>query len=428
MKRRIIVRLFPFNRLTFPLLLNVWEEHRLDREFEILATGADTRAAGPHAPPLHRETGPFRPGDVLLYSFMTPHAARIAAEVEPIVAARRAMRAGFPLLVAGGPHVSGDAGLPARLGFDVLVRGPGEEAFRRLGEELAGGGAVAGEGPPRVVDARPGGNAAPPPEAWHRYLPVSGYLRTFPPLEIMRGCRWRCGYCQTGGGRPRFRPQESIARWMAEMRRREVERVNFISPSSLEFGGEPALEELLGSAREAGFRFVEYGIFPSEVRPGTLSEENAALLRRLVSNRRLTIGAQSGLDDRLRAIRRGHSCADVERAVEIANAAGFRVNLDFIHALPGETEAETAAGVAFIRRLHRRHRVNVHLHHFFPLAGSALGRRWPARLNARQRLLLLDLHRQGIGNDWWLEGERQAAGFRSWMETRFPDLAERFSP
>jgi radical SAM superfamily enzyme YgiQ (UPF0313 family) len=428
MKRRIIFRLFPFNRLTFPLLLNVWETHGLDRRFEIRLTGSDTRIGARTVPPLLGEIGSFRPGDVLLYSFMTPHLPQIAAEVDEIVRARSDAGVTFPLLAAGGPHVSADSDLPARLGFDVLFRGPGEDNFRRFGEDLLVSAPPFGAGRgPRVYEAVD----CP---SWTDYFPISRHSITFPPLEIMRGCHWRCSYCQTGGGRPQFRPQRSIERYLALMRRHGAERVNFISPSSLEYGAARgrqidllAVEGVLRAARSAGFRLVEYGIFPSEVRPDTLTDEAVGMLKQLVSNRRLTVGAQSGQADRLRQMRRGHGTADVESGIEAANRAGFRVNLDFILALPGEGEEETHANVTFIRGLCRRHRVNVHLHHFFPLAGSAYGDLWPAELNPRQRRWLLDLRRHGLGSDWWVEGRTRYRQFRRWLEKRFPDRAERYS-
>ena len=45
-KRRVFFRVFPGNRLTMPLLLNVWEKNGLDRHFDIrLADSAPGRLA-----------------------------------------------------------------------------------------------------------------------------------------------------------------------------------------------------------------------------------------------------------------------------------------------------------------------------------------------------------------------------------------------
>ncbi len=35
-KKRVIFKVFPFNRLTFPILLNSWEQEGIDTHFEII--------------------------------------------------------------------------------------------------------------------------------------------------------------------------------------------------------------------------------------------------------------------------------------------------------------------------------------------------------------------------------------------------------
>ena len=57
-KQRVIFRIFPFNRLTFPVLLNAWEQEGLDKHFDILITEEKPEPVS---------------NDVIFYSFMTPH-------------------------------------------------------------------------------------------------------------------------------------------------------------------------------------------------------------------------------------------------------------------------------------------------------------------------------------------------------------------
>ena len=129
-KKRIAFRVFSGNRLTIPLLLNVWEKNRLDRHFRILAVdGEPGRLTG-------AQLAALRGSDVCIYSFMTPHLPLIAAEVKALGPAGPTR----PLLVAGGPHVTGEQELARACGFDILFRGPGEENFLRFGRDLLAAG------------------------------------------------------------------------------------------------------------------------------------------------------------------------------------------------------------------------------------------------------------------------------------------------
>ncbi len=375
------------------------------------------------------QTAELQAGDACIFSFMTPHLPGVAAEIRKL----RASGKNSPLLVAGGPHVGGEQELAARCGFDLIFKGAGEECFLQFGRDLLEGKFRSGCGPlvfhaPETAEKRMGAK-----KNWEKYIPVSRHFKTMPPLEISRGCSWKCRYCQSGGTRPWHRGEDSIAAYLGELRRRGMPRVGFISPSALEFGasrvGEPALERiesLLEHCRQAGFRFTEFGIFPSEIRPDTVSPEALRLLHGQVSNRRLTFGAQSAVNERLQAIGRGHSAADVENAVVVANAAGFAANLDFIIALPGETADERKELIAFMGRLRKKHRVFIQLHHFFPLAGSAFAHRKPSFLGAGERLVFSAMKKDGLASDWWHEGERAVKVFFSWLERDHPDFLERF--
>ncbi len=422
-KKRVAFRIFSGNRLTVPLLLNIWEKDGLDRAFDIvLVDGEPGRlAAG--------ETRALLGSDACVYSFMTPHLPQVAGEIRMLRAAGKSA----PLLVAGGPHVSGEQELALACGFDILCRGPGETIFLQFGRDLLAGKIKAGGDPLVYLADKDKKVRSGAESAWEEYIPVSRYFRTVPPLEISRGCFWKCRYCQTGGTRPLTRGEGSIRRYLDELRRRGLPRVGFISPSALEFGagrrGRPELgrvERLLELCRRAGFRFSEFGIFPSEIRPDTVSAEGVDLLRRHVANRRLTFGAQSASAAGLASLGRGHDTAAIWQAVEIANSAGFSANLDFIIALPGETAVDRRLLLEFIAALRKKHRVHIQLHHFFPLAGSAFSRRLPSFLSAGERRVFCALKKNGLASDWWLEGERTAHAYLSWLERDFPDCFSRF--
>ena len=419
-KRRIIFRVFPGNRLTMPLLLNIWEKNGLDCYFDIqLADAAPGRLS-------LSQTGSIGVEDVFIYSFMTPHLPWVAEEIGHL----RSGAGAAPLLAAGGPHVSGEYALARDCGFNVLFRGPGEKTFLQFGRDLLAGKIVANE--TVIYDGRtmPCTDEADHDAAsWEGYIPVSTNFKTVPPLEITRGCFWNCHYCQTGGEKPCYRGLDSIRAYLAELRRRRMLRVGFISPSALEYGAKDRvrpdldkIESLFELCRAAGFSFIEYGIFPSEVRPDTVSGDGLSLLRRYVSNRRLTFGAQSASDERLAAIGRGHRLDDMVTAVETANGAGFAANLDFIIALPGETAGDRRDLLALMKTLRQKYRVYFQLHHFFPLAGSPFARRLPSYLSAAERQTFSDLKKNGLASDWWLDGEKAVQDYFHWLEKKFPKV------
>ena len=210
-------------------------------------------------------------------------------------------------------------------------------------------------------------------------MPLREYAPTVPPLEIARGCFWKCRYCQTGGSKPAFRSEDSIALYLEELRRRGLPRAGVHSPFGpgirLRPPGTPGPRLPGARARTLPperFRSIEYGIFPSETRPDTVSAGSPAPLRGFVANRRLTFGAQSAATSactRSAAVTRSRPN---HPAVATANAAGFAVNLDFIIALPGETPAERRELLDFMAAMRKKYRVYIQLHHFFPLAGSTL--------------------------------------------------------
>lgn len=402
-KQRIIFRRSPSNRLSFPVLLNVWESHGIDREFDIIVSD--------HLPKLNR-------GDVIAYSFMTPHAPDIHAEI-------RQINRPDILIVGGGPHIRGDRELSFQMGFDVLFTGSGETAFLKFAGDLLD---------QRIKKERkiyPGSGGR---DELNRYFPISRYMKTLPPLEIMRGCNWRCTYCQTHRQTPAYRDLDSIHRHLGKLKKNKCKRINFVSPSALEYGATKArqidfdtIDSLLDMADSLEFELIEYGIFPSEIRPDTIDDKAVQILKKYVANRRLTLGAQSGSDRRLRELKRGHTGADIERAVDIVNAHGFLANLDFIFGYPGETPEERKQTISFIRRLHRKYRIRAQSHYFFPLPGSAYAFRFPSFLSAEEKENLLYLKNSGMGTDQWQENEHQVSHYFTWLKHHFPTHLDHYT-
>ncbi|MGD2085328.1 MAG: TIGR04013 family B12-binding domain/radical SAM domain-containing protein [Candidatus Aminicenantes bacterium] len=406
-KKRVIFRLSPCNCLSFPVLLNVWEQNNIDKEFEIIIR---------HEPLSQTD---IRTNDVILYSFMTLALPDVHTEIKEIN--RKDI-----LIAGGGTHITGDQELPFKIGFDTLFVGPGERNFLQFGMDLLENRPIKNL---YQYENHPNSYAD-----FNNYLPLTTYMKTISPLEIMRGCYWNCSYCITHLHAAWFRDSDSINAFFQHIKQRNLQRVNFISPSSMEYGAAnprqiniKKIKELLELAQSYNFPFIEYGIFPSEIRPDTVTDEGLALLRKYVSHNSVTIGAQSSLDSRLKDLHRGHTAADIQQATAIANANGFTANLDFIVGYPEETPEERQANLNFIKSLNKTYRIKVHIHFFIPLPGSAYGYRLPSFLSHEEKDQLHQLHAAGIATAGWIDNEKQALRYLNWLKDHFPAYYSRFS-
>jgi B12-binding domain/radical SAM domain protein len=406
-KRRIIFRIAPYNRLSFPVLLNAWESSGLDKHFEII-----TRYK-----PL--TTAPFQTiekGDAVLFSFMTPHLPLVHREIQQL-------KETGAWIAGGGPHITGEQELAAEAGFDILFAGPGETNFIKFGRDLP-----ANKIKKHTIYKSPAGNAD-----FNRYLPLSKYMTEIPPLEIMRGCFWNCTYCSTGAQDTTYRDMDSIKTFLDKITERKFQRINYICPSSMEFGATRGralnlekIRSLLELTKSYNFKYIEYGIFPSEIRPDTVTQEGMRMLKKYVSHKAITLGAQSGTDERLKKLKRAHTTEDIERAVSYANSVGFLANLDFITAYPDEMPDERRATIEFIKKMHKKYRIRTHLHHFFPLSGSPYAFRFPSFLLPGEKEALRALKRGGIARDGWVENEKQALHYFQWLKQNFPAYYSRY--
>ena len=130
-------------------------------------------------------------------------------------------------------------------------------------------------------------------------------------------------------------------------------------------------EELLGAAAEAIAR-GELDAIRLSTRPDAIDDEALARLRRYGAET-IELGAQSMDDEVLRLSGRGHTAADVARAAEAVRAAGFRLILQMMTGLPGdsdEKDLETA------RRLIALHPDGVRIYPTVIVRGTPLEEMW----------------------------------------------------
>ena len=328
------------------------------------------------------------------------------------------------VLIGGGPHPTGDpVGSLLKLGFNYIAYGEAEETIRELVEavennkplEDACGIAYYDEHIDKVVVNRRVRRVN-----LDEYPPFPYWRNRFNPIEIMRGCPWACKYCQVSfmfKAKPIYRSIDSVLYYSNILLKQGMRDLRFIAPNSFAYlskdGRKPdasLLEEFLSSLYELTRKYdgrIFFGTFPSEVRPDSVDYELARMVKRYVSNKSIIIGAQSGSDRLLKIINRGHSVDDIINATEALTKAGFRVDIDFIFGLPGETREDLEETIKVIEKLAAMG-ARIHAHTFMPLPGTPFAEAPPGRINPWLRRRLFKLLGKGLVYGDWLQQEREA--------------------
>ena len=192
------------------------------------------------------------------------------------------------------------------------------------------------------------------------------------------GCPHRCIFCnpeKTAGPQPErisaAHFEERIEAHLRSARRRpEHAEVAFYGGN---FTGLDRAEQirLLEFARP----FIESDLIRSiriATRPDHIDAQRLALLK-AYGVRTIEIGAQSMVDGILQAAERGHSAADVERAVGLIREGGFEAGVHLMAGLPGERREHFEYSVERVIRLQPE---MVRIHPTLVLAGTTLAARY----------------------------------------------------
>jgi len=334
-------------------------------------------------------------------------------------------------VVAGGPHPSARPAEVLHLGASAVVIGEGEETLPALLQRVQAGQSP--EGLPGVATSAPGGDGQivrgprPQPVDLNAYPPLGLAHHRFASIEITRGCPCACAFCQTSflfGGRMRHRSVENAVIWVRRAMEQGFSYTRFITPNAFAYQSEDngrtinldAIDHLLREmAALVGKEQVYFGTFPSEVGPEMVTPEAVALVRRRCGNDNLIIGAQTGSDRLLQAMRRNHTVADVIRATAVIVAAGLTPIVDLIFGLPGEEPEDIAATRHLMENLVAMGAV-LHTHTFMPLPGTPLENAPPGQVDPALHPLLDRLASQGHQIGQWRKQEKIALRTRQDMD------------
>jgi len=335
-----------------------------------------------------------------------------------------------PLYIAGGPHPTGDPLGTLKMGFDIVVRGEGEETLIELLQKIDNnedyttvkGIAFIDDGGKYHYTGRK------PPITLDKYPPFAVKHNKFGPIEITRGCPFVCYFCQTPhifSGRQRHRSVENICQYVQIMKSKNLSDIRFITPNAFSYGSPNGkklnitrLEELLSDIKEIinpnGRVFI--GSFPSEVRPENVTKETIDLISKYADNDNLIIGAQSGSQRILDLCHRGHTVEDVYDAVELTVKAGLKANVDFIFGLPGETEKDINLTIKVMSDLVKM-RARIHAHTFMPLPQTPFAKAPAGRINKDIARMIRKLVPKGIVYGDWEEQEKIAKKIARYLKT-----------
>lgn len=357
---------------------------------------------------------------VVGFSFRTAQLPKIYERMKKIYKNLDSLELKRIIFIAGGSHASGSPISTLKSGFDFAFIGEAEYSLPFFlkqflqSRDLYETPGIAYQEDKKTLRF----TEKPEPIVLDDYPFMSQSRGLFPPLEISRGCSFGCTFCQVPtlyDHNTRHRSKKIIVdtvKWMAE---KKLYDIRFITPNSLGYmSNKPreinhtAIVDLLSSIRKIqGVRDVYYGTFPGEVRPETVSKEIMTDIKPYISNSRISIGLQSGSNDVLKAIHRGHTVEEGIEAVNILVDTGYIPIVDIIVGLPGATEEDELKTIQVIEKLTKK-RTIIRAHVFMPLPGTKLQDAPFKPIYPKIRKMLGKLNAKGKVEGNWTNQEKYA--------------------
>ena len=356
---------------------------------------------------------------VFLFSFMTSIIATVIELLNDIKEnILQNKTAGRSLIISGGPHVTGDPESAVFMGFDLAFIGECEISWPQFLENIKTNSREILTFKENTILAYNSSVmiCGPSPASLDEFQPFGTIYEFVPPLEIMRGCFYNCKFCQTSTIGVKYRSLESIEEFYREYHRRGYKRLCFICPSAFHYRAEnprmvnyAIVEEMLALAKHKyNIKFIEYAIFPSEARPENINDESLKIISKYCSNKRISIGAQSGDREMVLKVGRGHHLDAVYDACAAAYRNKFVPLVDFIFGFPGETENEQLKTLKVIKELHTKFKAKIQTHYFLPLPGTQFYKDRPAPVFPNALELLNKYTAGGLCTNWYYEGLTQS--------------------
>lgn len=332
------------------------------------------------------------------------------------------------LIIAGGPHAIGQPISLLQRGADIVCIGEGEvvitQTIMNFIQDLSYDSI---KGIAYIKNEKIVKTARPKPVDLDEFPPFSLKYGLPRPIEITRGCAWKCRFCQirNTGSPVRHRSISLILKYVAETKNYFNERrpdIRFVSPNALSYGSLDGkevnlnkVEELLSGIREiiGEEGKIYFGSFPSEVRPETITPESVALLKKYGNSEKIAIGGQSGSDKILELIDRGHSVEGTERAVKLLIENGFKVDVDIIFGLPEENAEDVVLTIDHMRTMGDMG-ANIHSHTFMPLVGTPFANSHPGVIDEKYKPTIQELQQN-----------RKLSGFHVKQERLAREMSER---
>ncbi len=362
-------------------------------------------------------------------SFRTAQLKEIYEKMKNLYSSLNSEELNRVLFIAGGSHPTGDPFATLRIGFDVSFIGEAEYSLPAfLKNYLEGNDIYSSPGIAFIENNSEKITFTQKPLLINLddYPFISKERGYYPPLEITRGCTFGCTFCQVPtmfAHKTRHRSPDiliEIVKWMVT---RKLNDIRFITPNSFGYMSSRAREinkeailYLLKSLKSIkGVRDIYYGTFPGEVRPETVTEDLMLDIKPFITNRRISIGLQSGSDDVLKKIHRGHTVDESVNAIDVILKSGFIPVVDIIIGLPGATEKNEFKTIEIIEKLVEKGCI-IRAHVFMPLPGSTLEKVQYKPTYSKIRKVLGRLSSQGKIEGSWSQQEKYASD--SWKITQ----------
>jgi len=316
------------------------------------------------------------------------------------------------ILIAGGPHPSGDPFGTIKIGFDIAVQGEGEETLIEFLKKIDKNEDYYDiEGITFKKNNDFLSNRRTTLIDLDKYPPYSMKYEKSGSFELSRGCDNICCYCQTPRiftNNVRYRSIKKVCEYLVELQKIDYYDARFIITDAFNYRPVPGkgsmikkfLMELSKAIYPKGKIYL--GNFPSEIRPESVNEQNLELILKYCSNKAIIIGAQSGSPRLLDLCKRNHSVEDIHKAVTLSIKAGLQVNIDLIFGLPGENDEDRDYTINLIYKFADMG-AKIHAHTFIPLPSTPYWNRESGKLYSNTMKALNKLVYKGLVYGSWLK-------------------------